>query len=224
MQLRELVDQVAGFDAAAPGEKIRLFAWWLHTHRNMVTFKTGDIRGCYEQLHLPMPNIAMYLTRMTNTKPAKALRKGDNYNLTRDARTDLDAKYGIHPTIQAVSKLLADLPDKVPDMAEKVFLSEAIDCYRMRAYRACIVMTWNLALDHLLNWILSDSARLATFNAAIVRKYPKRSGVTISAYDDFSDEFTEFEIIEVCNTAGTVNGTAVEPRPIEMAIGIGASM
>src|SRR5882672_8577338 len=112
MQLRELVDQVAGFDAAAPGEKIRLFAWWLHTHRNMVTFKTGDIRGCYEQLHLPMPNIAMYLTRMTNTKPAKALRKGDNYNLTRDARTDLDAKYGIHPTIQAVSKLLADLPDK----------------------------------------------------------------------------------------------------------------
>jgi hypothetical protein len=104
--------------------------------------------------------------------------------------------------MQAVSKLLADLPDRVPDMAEKVFLSEAIDCYRVRAYRACIVMTWNLAFDHLLNWI----SRLAAFNAAITKTFQKRVGVVIKTYDDFADEFKEFEIIEVCNTAQTVNG------------------
>jgi hypothetical protein len=76
--------------------------------------QTTDIRVCYEKLHLPVPNIAMYLTRMTETKPPKALRKGDNYNLTRAARTDLDAKYGIHPTIVQVSKLLTDLPTRSP--------------------------------------------------------------------------------------------------------------
>jgi hypothetical protein len=210
MELSDLVSQVTGFDAAAPGEKIRLFAWWLHTHKKMATFKTGDIRACYEQLHLPVPNIAMYLSRMTETKPSKALRKGDNYNLTRDARIDLDARYGIHPSIQAVSKLLADLPDKVPDIAEKVFLIEAIDCYRMRAYRACIVMTWNLAFDHLLNWILKDAARLATFNAAIQKRYPKRANIVMKSYDDFADEFTEAEIIEVCNTAQTVSGNTIK--------------
>lgn len=210
MDLSDLVSQITGFDGVAPSEKIRLFAWWLHTHRKMATFRTSDIRGCYEQLHLPVPNVAMYLTRMTETRPAKALRKGDAYNLTRDARTDLDAKYGIHPSIQAVSKLLTDLPEKVPNIAEKVFLNEAIDCYRVRAYRACIVMTWNLAFDHLVNWILRDAARLAAFNAAIPRRYSKRTNVTMAAYDDFADEFTEAEIIEVCNTAGTIGGNTIK--------------
>jgi hypothetical protein len=98
----------------------------------------------------------------------------------------------------------------VPDMAEKVFLGEAIDCYRVRAYRACIVMTWNLAFDHLLRWILKDPARLAAFNAAIPRKFQKRVGVVMKTYDDFADEFKEFEIIEVCNTAQTVNGNIIK--------------
>jgi hypothetical protein len=210
MELIELVNQVNAFDGASPSEKIRLFAWWLHTHRGMATFKTTDIRGCYEMLHLPPPNVAMYLIRMTETKPPKALRKGDNYNLTRIARVDLDAKYGVHPTIVQVSKLLTDLPDQVPDLAEKAFLGEAIDCYRVRAYRACIVMTWNLAFDHLLNWILRDPARLAAFNTAISKRYPKRVGTVIKAYDDFADEFKESEIIEVCNTAQTVSGNIVK--------------
>ena len=100
MELPDLVDQVSGFDGATPSEKIRLFAWFLHTHRGMETFRTTDIRTCYEKLHLPVPNVAMYLTRMTETNPAKALRKGDNYNLTRAARTDLDGKYGIHQSIR----------------------------------------------------------------------------------------------------------------------------
>ncbi|MBN9006426.1 MAG: hypothetical protein J0H40_13560 [Rhizobiales bacterium] len=210
MELNDLVSQVAGFDSLAPGEKIRLLAWWLHTHQNMATFRTGDIRVCYQELHLPVPNIAMYLTRMTESKPAKTLRKGDSYNLTRAARSDLDEKYGIHPSIQAVSKLLIDLPEKVPDLTEKVFLREAIDCYRVRAYRACIVMTWNLAFDHLLKWILKDAARLAAFNAAIGIRYPKRAGVSIKTYDNFADEFKESEIVEVCNTAQTVNSNVIK--------------
>jgi hypothetical protein len=147
---------------------------------------------------------------MTETNPAKALRKGDNYNLTRAARTDLDTKYGVHQSIIQVSKLLTDLPDKVPDVAEKVFLSEAIDCYRVRAYRACIVMTWNLAFNHLLNWILKDTSRLAAFNDAIPKRYQKRVGVVMKTYDDFADEFNESEIIEVCNSAQTVHGNIIK--------------
>jgi hypothetical protein len=210
MELNDLVGQVSSFDGAAPSEKIRLFAWFLHTHRGMTTFRTTDIRACYEKLHLPVPNIAMYLSRMTETKPAKAMRKGDNYNLTRPARTDLDSKYGVHQSIVQVSKLLADLPDKVPDVAEKVFLIEAIDCYRVQAYRACIVMTWNLAFNHLLNWILKDPARLKAFNDTIPKRYQKRVGVMIRTYDDFADEFNESEIIEVCNSAQTVNGNIIK--------------
>jgi hypothetical protein len=205
MELSDLVNQVSSFDGAAPGEKIRLFAWFLHTHRGMATFKTTDVRACYEKLHLPVPNIAMYLARMTEASPAKALRKGDNYNLTRAARTDLDAKYGIHQSIIQVSKILADLPDKIPNVDERTFLTEALKCYKIEAYRACIVMTWNLAYSHLLDWILKDQARLASFNAAISKRYQKMTTLKITKYDEFLDELKESQVIEICNTASLFN-------------------
>jgi hypothetical protein len=209
MQLQELVDQVAAFDGAAPKEKIKLFAWWLHTYGGKEFFGPADIRGCFSKLHMDEPPaLATYITRLAEAKDLIA-EKG-KYKLARSVRAELDKKHGVHASIQAVSKLLTDLPDKVPDMVEKVFLSEAIDCYRVRAYRACIVMTWNLAFDHLLCWISKDTARLAAFNAAITRRYPKRTGVVMKSYDDFADEFKESEIIEVCNTAQAVNGNIIK--------------
>ena len=66
-------------------------------------------------------------------------------------------------------------------------------------------MTWNLAYAHLLDWILKDTKRLATFNAAITKKYPKKSGLIIGKYDEFLDELKEHEVLEICNTANLVN-------------------
>ena len=120
----------------------------------------------------------------------------------------MDAKYGIHHSVVQISKLLAELPGKVPDLAEKNFLAEAIKCYRVEAYRACVVMTWNLAYSHMLHWILNDAKRLADFNAAIPRRYPKKPPLTIAKYDDF-EELKESEVIEVCNSAGLVNGNII---------------
>jgi hypothetical protein len=209
MQLQALVDQVAGFDTAAPKAKIKLFAWWLHTHGGKELLGPAEIRGCYNKLHIDEPPaLATYLSRLAAARDL--IPENGRYKLARSARSELDTRYGIHPSVQAVSKLLTDLPDRVPDTAAKVFLGEAIDCYRVRAYRACIVMSWNLAFDHLLNWILKNPARLAAFNAAIPKRYPKRSGVVMNTYDDFADEFKESEIIEVCNTAQTVNGNIIK--------------
>jgi hypothetical protein len=146
--------------------------------------------------------------RMSSTNNPDLARERPGFKLTRAVRSQLDERHGNHPSMQAVSKLLTDLPDRVPNVAEKVFLAEAIDCYRVKAYRACIVMTWNLAFDHLLAWILRDPARLAAFNDAIPRRYQKRVGVVMNAYDDFADEFTEREVIEVCANAQTVNATS----------------
>jgi len=171
----------------------------------MATFKTTDIRACYEKIHLPVPNIAMYLTRMTETKPAKALRKGDNYNLARAARADLDSKYGVHQSIIQVSKLLSDLPAKIPNVDQRTFLTEALKCYKVEAYRACIIMTWNLAYAHLLDWILSDQTRLDRFNTAIAKRYQKMTTLKITKYDEFLDELKESQVIEICNSASLFN-------------------
>jgi hypothetical protein len=210
MQLHELAEQVAGFDKLPPREKIRLFAWYLHVHKGMEHFGSDHIRACFKELHLVPGNVGKYVLRMASMNSPDLVRERPGFKLTRTVRTQLDAKYGTHPSMQAVSKLLTDLPDKVPDMAEKVFLSEAIDCYRVRAYRACIVMTWNLAFNHLLNWILNDPARLQAFNDTIPKRYQKRVGVVMKTYDDFADKFNESEIIEVCNSAGTVSGNTIK--------------
>ena|SRR5262245_37573407 len=125
------------------------------------------------------------------------------FKLAHTVRAELDKKYGVHYSVVQVSRLLTDLPGKVPDLAEKNFLAEALKCYRIEAYRSCIVMTWNLAYSHMLDWILSDPKRLSDFNTWITKRYPRKMGVTIVKYDDF-EELKEREVIDICSSAGAV--------------------
>jgi hypothetical protein len=106
-----------------------------------------------------------------------------------------------------VSKILADLPAQVPDISERAFLQEVLKCYRHEAFRSCIVMTWNLAYAHLLDWILNDPGRLATFNTAITKRYPKKTNISATKYDDFLEELSEREVIEICNSGSLFNST-----------------
>ncbi len=208
MELADLAAQVDGFDNLPPREKIRLFAWHLHTNGGKDVFDNAMIRSCYDQLHLAVPNVAMYLPRLAEAKPPDLVKVKGGYKLERSVRAALDAKYGVHYSVVQVSKLLADLPGKVPDLAEKNFLVEAMKCYRVEAYRACVVMTWNLAYSHLLHWILAESRRLNDFNSAIPRRFPKKPPMAIAKYDEF-EELKKSEVIEVCNSAALVNGNII---------------
>jgi hypothetical protein len=204
MQLRNLIDQVAGFDSAAPREKIKILGWWLHTHGGKELFGAPEIRGCYGKLHVDEPPaLATYLTRMAEGKDL--LKEKGQYKLARAIRADLDKRYGVDHSVIAVNKILTDLPEKVPNVTERAFLSEALKYYRIEAYRSCIAMTWNLAYAHLLDWILNDTNRLAAFNTAIIKRYPKKAGFSISKYDEFLDELKEREVLEICSTGGLFN-------------------
>jgi hypothetical protein len=95
-----------------------------------------------------------------------------------------------------------DLPGKVSDQGERLFLSEALKCYHAKAFRATIVMAWNLAYDHLLHWILREPARLAAFNSKIAgRVGPKRAWFSVAKREDFED-LKEAEVLDICGTAG----------------------
>jgi hypothetical protein len=206
MQLKELVDQVPGFDAAPPREQIKLFAWWLHVHDGKERFVLAEMRACFAKLHMDEPPaLSTYIARMTEVRPADLLKEKGQYKLARLVRIDLDKKHGVHTSIVVVSRLLSDLPDKIPNIDERTFLADALKCYKVEAYRACIVMTWNLAYAHLLDWILKDQARLDQFNAAISKRYPKMITLKITKYDEFLDELKESQVIEICNSASLVN-------------------
>jgi hypothetical protein len=205
MELTDLVNQVSGFDRAAPKEQIKLFAWWLHTHGGKELFGPAEIRGCYNKLHMSQQAVATYLTRMADAK--ELLKERGQYRLARSVRAELDKKYGVHESIIAVSKILTDLPATVPNVAERDFLTEALTCYQRKAFRACVVMTWNLAYSHLLDWILADQVRLDAFNTAISVRFPKITNVKITKYDDVLDELKESQVIEICKTASLINSS-----------------
>ncbi|MGX1106378.1 hypothetical protein [Bradyrhizobium elkanii] len=206
MQLHELVDQVADFDKLPPRDKIKLIGWYLHTHEGKEHFHSDHIRACYRTLHLATTeNIGQSLLRMASYNTPDLVREKQGFKLTRPVRGQLDAKYGVHHSVVAVSKILTDLPAKVPTVEARTFLQEALKCYRFEAYRACIVMTWNLAYAHLLDYILADTQRLADFNAAITRKYPKKTNIVIVKYEDFTEELSERETVEIANVADTFN-------------------
>jgi hypothetical protein len=206
MLLQELVEQIEGFDVSAPKEKIRLFAWWLHTHGGKELFSPPDIRGCFSKVHIDEPpSLATYLSRLATS--GHLLQEKSKYKLARAIRSELDKKYGVHHSVVAVNKILTELPDKVPNVAERAFLNEALKCYRNEAYRSCIVMTWNLAYAHLLDWILKEPTRLQAFNNAIMKRYPKKTGLAIAKYDDFTDELKEREVLEICNAGNLFNST-----------------
>lgn len=209
MELSEFVQQIDNFDTSTPKDKIKIFAWFLHTQKSMTAFDNEAMRNCFKQLHLTSPDVSVYLPRMASSRPADLLKERGRYKLARAVRSELDKKYGIHKSIIQVARLLSDLPESVPDMAERAFLREALNCYRVEAFRACIVMTWNLAFDHVLRWILADSQRLADFNSAIGRRFPKKSAFQISAIEHF-EELKESETIEICQTANLFSKNITE--------------
>ena len=104
-----------------------------------------------------------------------------------------------------VTKLLCDLPAQVPSLAERTYLDEALICYENGAFRAAVVMTWNLAYHHLCDYVIKN--KLADFNARWLLKYPghHRNGTrSISVIDDFMQELKEAEIIVICKDEGII--------------------
>ena len=63
-------------------------------------------------------------------------------------------------------------------------------------------MTWNLAYDHLLHWILADASRTAAFTAHVAGRVgaKKAAAITIAKREDFED-LKESETLDICGSA-----------------------
>lgn len=201
--LNGFAESVSGFYSKSAVDQLLLLGWYLEAVEGKTFFNSTFMRAAFEQVGVDPPNVTQYLDRLAKKKPPQLVKVGGGYKLAGSIRRSYDTKIGGNPSVVAVSKLLSDLPSKVPSVAEREFLVEALNCYKAKAYRAAIVMTWNLAYDHLMGWLLKDQTRLDKFNAAIPKRFPKKL-VTISARDDF-DEFKESEVIDVCRTARVLN-------------------
>ncbi|MFP5261013.1 MAG: hypothetical protein ACLGJB_03805 [Blastocatellia bacterium] len=206
MSLEDLVNSISGFTGWKDSDRIRFFAWFLHSKRNKERFSPADIRACYEELSLNKPSdVNPYLSQMTARKPPEMVKDKRGYALEKRLRDKLESKYGQRAATVVVDKMLLDLPNQVPNLVERTFLDETIRCYRAEAFRATIVMAWNLAYHHLCDFILKN--HLAAFNAQWPLTLPghhKDSKIkAIATHDDFA-VLKESQMIQVCRSANII--------------------
>ena len=207
MQLEELVNGISGFSGWKDADKIRFFAWFSHSKKNRERFSSKDIKDCYVELGLNQPSsIPPFLTAMEKRKPKEVLHNSQGYVLEKRVRDDLENRYGQRPASIQVDKLLADLPSKVPNLVERTFLDETIICYKSKAFRAAIVMAWNLAFDHLCHFVLKK--HLTKFNNQYPIRFPKQHAKAkmkiVANRDDFS-ELSEADVVDICRSANIVS-------------------
>ena len=206
MILADFVGGVPGFPTWSHADKIRFFAWFVHYHGKGDRFTSRDIGKCYDELNMGRPSsISPFLAQMEKKKPKELLRNSAGFYLEHSLREKMTEKYGQRKITVQVTKMLLDLPAQVPDIAEREFLGEALICYRYGAFRAAIVMTWNLAFDHLLNFVLKH--HLADFNKqwpiSFTKQHQKARISAISSRDDFS-ELKESETLTICKSAAII--------------------
>jgi hypothetical protein len=205
--LEEFLSRIPEFSKWSHAEKIKFFAWFLHTNKNKERVTGTEIGHLYDALHEERPTaISPFLTAMEKKNPKEAIRDSAGFRLVKGVREQFDAKYGERGTTVKVEKLLADLPGKIPNRAESDFLSEAMICFQNRAFRAAIVMTWNLTFFHLCTYVLTH--KLAEFNAEYPRRYggihKKAKAPTIVNYADFGSDLKESEVVEICRSANII--------------------
>jgi hypothetical protein len=103
-----------------------------------------------------------------------------------------------------VHKLLSELPEKISNASEKAYLEEALICFKHKAFRAAIVMTWNLAFDHLCHLVLQS--HLPAFNTQLPKSFPKADIAAVNNRDHFT-ELKESQVLQVCKSANIISGS-----------------
>jgi hypothetical protein len=198
MTLDEFIRQVEGFDERGPTEKIRLFAWYLQRHRHMDRFQTSEIGSCFDEVHISKPaNLSQLITQLLNKD---LLKDKSGLRASKSLLDKHDVRYGDSARTIALHEVLSRLPSQLSVSAESEYLEEALKCLRATAYRAAIVMAWNVAYDHLLTVIMTRE--LQRYNQAVGQPNVlggKKSPV--SSREDFQ-KWKESEVLEVCRLSG----------------------
>lgn len=204
MFLEDFKKSITGFSEKGHPEKIKLLGWYLHVYSQQGTFLPADIRKCYDTLHEAAPSsFSGYFLNLMNQKALLGNKAG--YRLSGTVRDEIQAQFTPAGNKVLVASILRNLPALVPNLAERKFLDETLICYENGAFRASVVMSWNLAYHHLCDFVLRN--KLADFNARWLLKHPahhKNGTKAIATIDDFMQELKESEVIAICRDAGIV--------------------
>jgi hypothetical protein len=201
-ELDSFISRINSFTELDDKSKIDYLSYYFTNKDRAAVVTSTQIEKALSDLDMKAySRTAAYLSEESKSKNGKYLKQKTGYRLERKTFDHIKKLIENEPKIIAVSKQLADLQLKVIDTQEAAFLNEAINCYKVGAYRASIVMVWALAIDHLQKYIFGN--KLTEFNNAIKKDSNKKLQPIIQ-YDDFS-EIREIKLIELMRSGGIIS-------------------
>jgi len=199
VQLSDFIDKKSGFSSLEFVAQVKYLAYFYVKLTKDPIFTARNIRNYFDLADVVKPkNVTDLCNHLVGKKVLVDVKNG--YKLHRDTFQQLENEFSADKPKQTVSKKLRDLLPKVTKIDNRNFLSEAISCYEIGAYRAAIVMTWLLVIDNLYNYIIAH--KLSDFNNALAQQNLKLKKA--STKEDFN-ELKETKFIEITRAAGIIS-------------------
>jgi hypothetical protein len=200
--ITDFTRSIPSFDSKTFISKVEIFGWYLHEIGGKAKFTANDITQCFEQSHSQQPSkIHNLLRQLCEKKPAHLLKDPQGYRLAAPTRIQLSRSLSKPGGVQT-SSLLSGLLPHITDNSKKTFLNETIACFNNSAYRAAIIMAWNLSYSHICDRIFG--AHATAFNIQRGKVFPKMPELTKRT--DFED-YKESTVIEICRGARIFDAT-----------------
>jgi hypothetical protein len=184
------------------------FVYYITVEQGESVASTRAISDCYDACDLAVPSwLASNMSKGLSGRAKRFVKRDGGYRLEQRRRSELAGLLGGNEPALQIGAALSRLETRVPAGPKRDFLHETINCFGVAAYRASVVMCWNLALHHLQDYVLSDNARLATFNSALGNNKDGRVKIkVISKQDDFT-EMPESKFLLFCREAKLITST-----------------
>ncbi|MBD5325021.1 MAG: DUF4145 domain-containing protein [Bacteroides sp.] len=140
MEIQEFVSRIDDFIGMSSSEVIPYFGYFLTKFESNVSFTAKDIEECFIKLHIPKySNISAYLSRAVKKKIFVRNKLGGyNISLTESKRIDEILKIPRN-VVPSENLFPLELFNNTRDYLKKT-AKQAIICYDMGAYDACLVM------------------------------------------------------------------------------------
>jgi hypothetical protein len=171
MTSKEFVDAFPAIARASHAERILALGWFLMRHKQAEVFTGGDVGRCLDETLQKPSSVAPFLPSLSTRSQPVLLKRRKGYVIEQRALSVLGKKYGQRVATTQIDKLFQNLPSQIPLAEEREYLEEALTWFRHRAFRAAIVMSWNVAYAHLCSRILQT--HLSSFNNQLPLTFPK---------------------------------------------------
>jgi len=197
----QFVENIPEINKISLGDMILTFCYYLQKKEKEKFFNHKMIETCFEISDLKKPtNIQSRLQDLE--KKGKVVPSGGGYRIERHESTRIELEILGKPKLKEISSDLENLP-KLLKKPESDYVQEVLNCLKVEAYHAAIVLMWVITISYLRNFILAF--KLNEFNISLSKhtKYQKK-GLAISKYDDF-EEINEKDFLNLLKNANIIS-------------------